>query len=392
MSIYDGKLNIEVAAASGIEAVVKRELINLGYSPKGANLGRIIFEGNYLDVMRANMFLRCANRVRIVIASFRAVTFDELFDGIYNIDWQEVMPKNASVGVTAKTHKSALFSPRSIQSITKMAIVKKLQSAYHAATLDESGERYDIEVSISDNAATVTLDTTGDGLHKRGYRTYLGDAPIRETLAAAMIELSYWNPSRIFVDPFCGSGTIPIEAALQGRNIASGINRSFAMERFSLAPNVRKEVQDEAEQLIYRDGKLKIFGFDNSESAVNLSLKHAKRAGVASDVTFKVQNMQDFTSKDSHGIIVCNPPYAKRLMNEGEIKSLYKDFGEMTKKLDDWCVYVITSFIGFEKYYGKKADRIRKLYNSELECNFYSFLAPPPDKRSNYESIDTAHV
>ncbi len=378
-SIFDGQLKIEVATASGIEAVTKRELTRLGYEPSGANFGRITFDGTYTDVLRANVFLRTANRVRIVLDSFKVETFDELFDGISAIDWKSILPRDAKIVVDAKSKNSKIFALSATQSVAKKAIVNAMTSAYHC-TLKECGEEYDIEISLLDDVATVTLDTSGEGLHKRGYRTYLGDAPIRETLAAAMIELSVWNPDRPLIDPFCGSGTIPIEAALIGLNIAPGMNRNFACEKFSFAPNVRNVVQDEAESLIDHDRTLKISGFDINPEAIKLALKHANRAGVQDKIHFQAMDMRDVSSKLSHGVIITNPPYGERLMDEAELKVLYADFGKMTKGLDEWCVYVISSYKAFEKYYGKKADKVRKLYNSELECNFYTYLGKAPKK------------
>ena len=377
-SIFDGKLNIEVAVASGIEAVCKRELLRLGYNPSGANFGRIEFEGDYKDVLRANVFLRTANRVRIVLAKFKAETFDELFDGIFAMRWQDVVTCDSRIIVNAKSQSSKLFALRSIQSISKKAIISKLASTL-GGSFDESGAVYDVEVSLCGDVATVTLDTSGEGLHKRGYRTYLGDAPIRETLAAAMIELSVWNPDRAFIDPFCGSGTIPIEAALIGLNIAPCMNRNFACESFKNAPNVRELVQQEAQDSI-RDRVLYISGFDINKDAIKLAQKHAERAGVKDKIHLQVGDMRDISSRFSHGVIVTNPPYGERLMDEAELKVLYRDFGAMTRKLDEWCVYAITSYRAFEKYFGARADKVRKLYNSELECNFYQYLAAPPKK------------
>lgn len=377
-SIFDGKLNIEVATASGIEAVCKRELLRLGYNPSGANHGRIEFEGDYKDVLRANVFLRTANRVRIVLAKFKAETFDDLFDGIFAMRWQDIVTRDSHIIVNAKSQSSKLFALRSIQSITKKAIISKLASTL-GGSFDESGAVYDVEVSLCGDVATVTLDTSGEGLHKRGYRTYLGDAPIRETLAAAMIELSVWNPDRAFIDPFCGSGTIPIEAALIGLNIAPCMNRNFACESFKNAPNVRELVQQEAQDSI-RDKVLHISGFDINKDAIKLAQKHAERAGVKDKIHLQVGDMRDVSSRFSHGVIVTNPPYGERLMDEAELKILYRDFGTMTRKLDEWCVYAITSYRAFEKYFGARADKVRKLYNSELECNFYQYLAAPPKK------------
>ena len=379
-SIFFGKLNIEVAAASGIEAVVKRELVRLGYEPSGANLGRIEFEGTFEDVLRANVFLRSANRVRIVLAKFKAETFDELFDGIFSMRWQDVLTRDARIIVDAKSAKSKLFALSAVQSVVKKAIISKLSTVYNG-TFDESGAPYCIEAAIVDDVVTVTLDTSGEGLHKRGYRTYLGEAPIRETLAATMIQLSVWNPERVLIDPFCGSGTIPVEASLIGLDIAPGMNRNFACEQFANAPKLREKVQDEAEQRIKRDRQLRISGFDINKDSIKLALKHAERAGVKDNIHFQVQDMRDLSSKYAHGVIITNPPYGERLMKEDELKALYRDFGRVTAKLDEWCVYTITSYRGFEKYFGRRADKVRKLYNSELECNFYQYLASPPPKK-----------
>lgn len=379
-SIFDGKLNIEVAVASGIEAVVKRELLRLGYEPSGANLGRIEFEGTFEDVLRANVFLRSANRVRIVLSKFKAETFDELFDGVFAMRWQDVLTKDAKIVVDAKSVKSKLFALSAVQSIVKKAIISKLSTVYNCS-FNESGAAYCIEAAIVDDVVTVTLDTSGEGLHKRGYRTYLGDAPIRETLAAAMIQLSVWNPDRPLIDPFCGSGTIPVEASLIGLDIAPGMNRNFACEQFANAPKVREKVQEEALQRIKRDRQLHISGFDINKDAIKLAFKHAERAGVKDNIHFQVQDMRDLSSKYAHGVIITNPPYGERLMKEDELKALYRDFGKVTAKLDEWCVYAITSYRAFEKYFGRRADKVRKLYNSELECNFYQYLASPPPKK-----------
>lgn len=379
-SIFDGKLNIEVAVASGIEAVVKRELLRLGYEPSGANLGRIEFEGTFEDVLRANVFLRSANRVRIVLSKFKAQTFDELFDGIFAMRWQDVLTKDAKIVVDAKSVKSKLFALSAVQSIVKKAIISKLSTVYNCS-FNESSAAYCIEAAIVDDVVTVTLDTSGEGLHKRGYRTYLGDAPIRETLAAAMIQLSVWNPDRPLIDPFCGSGTISVEASLIGLDIAPGMNRNFACEQFANAPKVREKVQEEALQRIKRDRQLHISGFDINKDAIKLAFKHAERAGVKDNIHFQVQDMRDLSSKYAHGVIITNPPYGERLMKEDELKALYRDFGKVTAKLDEWCVYAITSYRAFEKYFGRRADKLRKLYNSELECNFYQYLASPPPKK-----------
>lgn len=381
MSIFDGNLKIEVASASGIEAVTKRELIKLGYEPSGSNFGRIDFEGTMQDVYRANIFLRTANRVKIVLGEFEAETFDQLFENTQSIDWENILPVDAKIIINAKSLKSTLFALSSIQSIAKKAIISRLSNVYGKKTFAESGATYNIEFSFIEDNVKITLDTSGEGLHKRGYRVYLGDAPIRETLASAMIQLSVWNSDRTFIDPFCGSGTIPIETALIGLNIASGMNRNFICETFPNCPNVRSLVQDEAEQLIDRDKQLRISGFDINPSAIKLAHKHAEKAGVADKIHFQVSDMREIKSRYPYGVIVTNPPYGERLMKESELRVLYRDFGTMYKNLNEWCAYVITSYRGFEKYFGKRANKTRTLYNSELKCGFYQYLGKKPVKQ-----------
>ena len=379
MSIFDGQLKIQVAVASGIEAVTKRELTTLGYLPSGAQLGRITFDGTMQDVARANMFLRTANRVRIILDSFKAQTFDELFDHVVSYKWDEVLDKNAQIIVNAKSIKSKLFALSSVQSITKKAIVTNLQKSYSLNALPEDGTKYELEVSIYEDTATISLDTSGNGLHKRGWRTYLGEAPIRETLAAAIILLSVWNPSRHLIDPFCGSGTIPIEACRIALNIASGINRDFQYEQFKLAPSVRNLVQDEALSLEQRDREIHISGFDINPQAIKLSQKHAALAGVGEYIHFQTLDMRNLSSKHPYGVLISNPPDGQRLMEESELKDLYRDFGTVFRRLPKWSAYVITSYRGFEKYFGMHANKIRKLYNSELECNLYQYLGEKPN-------------
>lgn len=382
MSFFDGEMKIRVSAASGTEAVLKRELTALGYTPGGAEFGRIDFTGDMRDAARANIFLRTAGRVRIVLSEFPARTYDELYDGVRAIPWKEIIPRDAAVTFDAKAQKSALFSPRDIQRVSKRAMADNMTAAYGMRSLPESGETYDIEVSLAHDTASVTLDTSGAGLHKRGYRVKLGEAPIRETLAAAMLLLSVWREDRPFADPFCGSGTIAIEAALIGTHTAPGLGRNFAFERFSLAPETARSVRDEAEQLIDRTAKLRIRGGDADPAAIRLAREHAERAGVSDLIHFQVQDAREFSSRYSHGVIVTNPPYGERLMHNAELKELYRGFGAAFAKLDEWSAYVITSFPAFEKYFGRRADRVRTLYNSELECRFYRFLgAPPSGKR-----------
>ena len=375
MGFFDGKLELSVTSASGIEAVTKRELEGLGYAPGGATYGRISFEGDYRDMARANVMLRTANRVFINIARFHAETFDELFDGIKNIPWQSIIPKNARVIVNAKSFKSKLYALSSIQKITKKAIVTAMGSLF------ESGGTYTLEVVVNENDVLVALDTSGTALHKRGYRTYVGEAPLRETLASAIILLSIWKWDRPFVDPFCGSGTLPIEAALIATNTAPGLNRNFAFENFIKAPEVITSVKEEARDNIVLDRDLRISGFDINKDAISLALRHARNAGVDSKIHLQVADMRTLSSRFSHGVIVTNPPYGERLLGEKELQTLYRDFGKVYRSLDDWSAYVITSYDNFERYFGARADKTRKLYNSELECKLYRYLGAPPKRK-----------
>ena len=398
MSIFDGQLKISVAAASGIEAITKRELRSLGYGDVPSYFGRMNFIGSMEDVARCNVFLRTASKVRIVLAEFKAETFDELFDGIYSVDFGEILPFDANVAVEAKSVKSKLFALSAIQSVVKKAIVKKMTAKKGLVSLPESGERYSFELSLVEDTATLSLDTSGDGLHKRGYRQKVWIAPMRETMAAAIILNSFYRADRVLIDPFCGSGTIPIEAALIATNTAPGINRNFAFEKFHNAPDVLSRVRQEAEDKAVRDISLRIYGYDIDARAIKLSYEHAERAGVKNLVHFEKRDMRDVTSRYAHGIIITNPPYGERLSGGEELKNLYRDFGKMFRSLDEWSAYVVGTSPAFEKYFGQKADKKRKLYNSEIECTLYQFFGAPPKKRDDnltekqrteYESVDT---
>lgn len=375
MGFFDGKLELSVTSASGIEAVTKRELEGLGYAPGGAVYGRISFDGEYRDVARANVMLRTANRVFINIARFHAETFDELFEGIKNVPWQNIIPKNARVIVNAKSFKSKLFALSSIQKITKKAIVTAMGNLF------ESGGTYTFEVVINEDEVLVALDTSGTALHKRGYRTYVGEAPLRETLASAIILLSVWKWDRPFIDPFCGSGTLPIEAALIATNTAPGLNRNFAFENFLKAPEVLSSVKEEARDNILLDRDVRISGFDINKDAISIALKHARNAGIDNKIHLQVADMRSLSSRYSHGVIITNPPYGERLLKEKELQNLYADFGKVYRSLDDWSAYVITSYGNFERYFGARADKTRKLYNSELECKLYRYLGAPPKRK-----------
>lgn len=380
MSFFDGRFFIEAAAASGTEAAVKRELVALGYEPSGAEYGRIRFQGDMRDAARANVFLRTAGRVRIELARFPARSFDELYDGVRALPWRDIMGAHAALTVTARSIHSALFSLPGIQRVTKKAAADSLAAAYGLRTLPEDGVRYSVEAGIADDVLTLALDTSGEGLHKRGYRTLVGAAPIRETLAASIIAMSFWRPDRAFADPFTGSGTFPIEAAMITAGMAPGENRHFAFERFEFAPPVLRDVLEEARAGHVPSPKADIVASDISADAIKMAGLHAKKAGVDGLIRFSIADAADFVSDRSHGVLFANPPYGERLMGRRELEEMCRGFGRAFSALDEWSAFVITSMRSFEKYFGRKADKKRTLYNSEIECSLLRFPGAPPAK------------
>lgn len=380
MSFFDGRFFIEAAAASGTEAAVKRELVALGYEPSGAEYGRIRFAGDMRDAARANVFLRTAGRVRIELARFPARSFDELYDGVRALPWRDIMGAHAALTVTARSIHSTLFSLSDIQRVTKKAAADSLAAAYGLRTLPEDGVRYSVEAGIADDVLTLALDTSGEGLHKRGYRTLVGAAPIRETLAASIIAMSFWRPDRAFADPFTGSGTFPIEAAMIAAGMAPGENRHFAFERFEFAPPVLRDVLEEARAGHVPSPKADIVASDISADAIKMARLHAKKAGVDGLIRFSVADAADFVSDRSHGVLFANPPYGERLMGRRELEEMCRGFGQAFSALDEWSAFVITSMRSFEKYFGRKADKKRTLYNSEIECSLLRFPGAPPAK------------
>ena len=380
MSFFDGRFFIEAAAASGTEAALKRELVALGYEPSGAEYGRIRFQGDMRDAARANVFLRTAGRVRIELARFPARSFDELYNGVRALPWRDIMGAHAALTVTARSIHSTLFSLSDIQRVTKKAAADSLAAAYGLRTLPEDGVRYSVEAGIADDVLTLALDTSGEGLHKRGYRTLVGAAPIRETLAASIIAMSFWRPDRAFADPFTGSGTFPIEAAMIAAGMAPGENRHFAFERFEFAPPVLRDVLEEARAGHIPSPKADIVASDISADAIKMARLHAKKAGVDGLIRFSVADAADFVSDRSHGVLFANPPYGERLMGRRELEEMCRGFGRAFSALDEWSAFVITSMRSFEKYFGRKADKKRTLYNSEIECSLLRFPGAPPAK------------
>lgn len=367
-------MKLLIPVATGIEAVVKRQLMLLGYPDTRAVNGRIaVNDCNWLDVARINMFLRSGERVFINLAEFSATTFDELFDGVRSIRWDDYVDKNGRVVVITKTVNSKLFAHHSVQSVGKKAIVSVLQQKY--GVLDEDGAEYKVELDITDDFCSVNLDTSGVGLHKRGYRTLAYSAPLKETTAAALIDLSVWNPDKAFADIFCGSGTLPIEAAIKALKTAPGLKRSFAYQQWACADvEAYAKALDEAEQ-IRVDRPLSIIGADVSDEAISIANYHAKQAGVDKYVKFNVRAAQAFKSRASYGVNISNPPYGERLSDVEEVRQTAKDMGRLYKTLDNWNFYFLSPFAEYERCFGRRADKKRYIYNAGIKCSYYSFLS-----------------
>ena len=373
----------------GLEAVLKREITDLGYEIVSVEDGRVTFKGGAEALVRANIFIRTAERIMLKVGSFRAVTFDELFEGTKALPWEEMIPKDGKFWVTkATTNKSKLFSGSDIQSIVKKAIVDRLKGIYHINWFEENGAEYPIRVFILKDVVTIALDTSGVSLHKRGYRQLVGKAPISETLAAALIMLTPWNKDRILVDPFCGSGTFPIEAAMIGANIAPGMNREFTAENWkNIVPKkVWYEAVTEAEDAILRDVKMNIQGYDLDSGIVKCAMQNAREAGVDEHIHFQQRDMRDLSSPKKYGFIITNPPYGERLEDKADLPKLYKDIGATFDKLDTWSKFIITSYEDAEKYLGRKATKNRKIYNGMIKSYFYQYMGPKPPRRKDSEN------
>lgn len=376
------KLDLIATTTFGLEAVARRELEALGYDNIKVENGRVIFEGSEEDIAKSNIWLRTAERVFVRLGEFKALSFEELFDRTKELPWDEWLTEDANFIVEGKSVNSKLYSISDCQRIVEKAVVEKLKTRYKRDWFDKTGPRYTIEVSILKDVASLTIDTSGEGLHKRGYRDRAGDAPIKETLAAAMILLSYWNKDRVLFDPFCGSGTIPIEAAMIGRNIAPGLDRSFDAEEW---PRVKKEywaeARKEAFSLIDNDSKLHILGSDTDKRSILRARDNAANLGLEDDIAFFMKDMRDVDLHDDYGVVITNPPYGERIGEREEVHALYKDFGEKFRALDSWSIYLITSEEKFEDLYGKKASRKRKLYNGRIKVDYYQYYGPRPPRK-----------
>jgi 23S rRNA (guanine2445-N2)-methyltransferase / 23S rRNA (guanine2069-N7)-methyltransferase len=375
------QLELIATAATGTEAVVKRELEALGYEARTVAPGRLMFAADALAICRANLWLRAGERVLIHVGSFTATDFGQLFDGTAELPWDQWLPRDAEFPVRGRSHGSQLTSVPACQRIVKRAIVKRLQDAYRLQTLPEIGPKFSIEISLRDDVAMLTLDTTGVGLHKRGYRRLVADAQLRETLAATMVQLSFWRPGRVLADPFCGSGTIPIEAALLGRNIAPGLNREFTAEAWpTLNAQLWQQARDEARSRARPSLTERLLGYDIDAEALSLARYHAEQAGVSDDIHWQQRPFSELRAKAEYGCIVTNPPYGERMGDEREIEELYRTFPIVLRRLPTWSHFILSSRRDLERLVGQEADRRRKLFNGPLECTFYQFFGPRPPR------------
>jgi len=370
----------------GLESVLKKEILDLGYEIVQVEDGRITFAGDETAFSRANIFLRTTERVLLKVSKFKAETYEELFQMTKNIPWENYIPRDGKFWVTkASSIKSKLFSPSDIQSIMKKAIVERLKQVYKLEWFPEDGNEYPIRVTIMKDEVTVGLDTTGESLHRRGYRKLTSKAPITETLAAALIMLTPWNKDRILIDPFCGSGTIPIEAAMIGANIAPGMNRSFQSENWSdLVPKKTwYEAIEEANDVRLTNVDMTIQGFDMDGEIIKAARQNAALAEVDQYIHFQQKEVKDLSHSKKYGFIITNPPYGERIEEKENLPQLYKEIGKSFHALDSWSYYIITSYEEAEKYIGKTANKNRKIYNGMMKTYYYQFLGPKPPKRSN---------
>ena len=372
----------------GLEAVMKREILDLGYEVSQVEDGRVTFIGDAEAVCRANIFLRTTERILLKVGSFKAETFEELFQGTRAIPWEQYIPRDGKFWVAkASSIKSRLFSPSDIQSIMKKAMVERMKGAYGITWFPEDGASYPLRVFLYKDVVTVAMDTSGDSLHKRGYRTLTSKAPITETLAAALLMLTPWKPDRILVDPFCGSGTFPIEAAMIAANMAPGMNREFLSEDWKhLIP--RKcwyDAMDEANDLVDLSVQTDIQGYDIDGDIIRAARANAKAAGVDELIHFQQRPVSGLSHPKKYGFLITNPPYGERIEEKKNLPELYKTIGERFAALDSWSAYIITAYEDTERYFGRKADKNRKIYNGMMKTYFYQFLGPKPPARKREE-------
>ncbi|KMK76348.1 THUMP domain-containing class I SAM-dependent RNA methyltransferase [Alkalihalobacillus pseudalcaliphilus] len=377
------KVTLIATATMGLEALVAREVKSLGYEDVQVENGKVLFTADVSAIARANLWIRTADRIKVKVGEFKAFTFDELFEKTKAITWSDYIPVDAEFPVIGRSVKSKLFSVSDCQAIVKKAVVDSMKKTYKTTWFQETGALYRIEVALHKDVATLTLDASGIGLHKRGYRSLHNQAPLKETMAAAMVMLTTWNSSRPFVDPFCGSGTIPIEAAMIGQNIAPGFNRDFAAENWSwIDKSIWNQAREEVEDLAKYDEPIDITGTDIDHRSVELAANNAIEAGFGDLIKFKQMQVKDFSHRSDYGVIVGNPPYGERLGEKEQVEHMYREMGEQFAKFDTWSVYMLTSNEDFEQLYGKKASKKRKLYNGNIKTDFYQFFGPRPPKVS----------
>ncbi len=368
----------------GLEAVLKKEILDLGYEISQVEDGKVTFLGDAEAICRANIFLRTTERILLKVGSFKAVTFEELFQGTKALPWEEYIPQDGRFWVKkANSIKSKLFSPSDIQSIMKKAMVERMKQGYGVSVIPETGADYPVRVSLYKDIVTIALDTTGESLHKRGYRKLTSKAPIEETLAAALIMLTPWNKDRILVDPFCGSGTFPIEAAMMAANMAPGMNRSFLSEDWKqiIPRKCWYEAMDEAQEMVDDTVSVDIQGYDLDPEVIKAARANAELAGVAHMIHFQQRPVAELSHPKKYGFLITNPPYGERIEDKKNLPALYTQIGERFKALDSWSAFIITSYEDVEKYMGRKADKNRKIYNGMMKTYFYQFLGPKPPRR-----------
>ena len=378
------KIRLAAISAFGLEAIVKRELDELGYENVTTDNGWMYFDAEIKDITKVNINLRCADRVMLVMGQFQVYSFEELFDKTYELPWEKWINRDGKFTVKGKSVKSKLYSTPDCQSIVKKAISKKLCEEYNVEWMPETGAEYTVHISIHKDMATLSIDTTGarEGLFKRGYREKSLEAPLKETMAAALVKLSFWNKDRVLYDPMCGSGTIAIEAALMGRNIAPGLNRSFASQRWPMVKEEYwKNVKTEARKKIDLDSDIKIYASDISKKAIEIAKENAIEAGVDDCIEFFVKDVMNIREPMCpNGVLITNPPYGERIGEAVDIQKIHKKLGQVFGRDKTWSVYVITSVESLEKDFGRKADRKRKLFNGDVRVDYYQFFGEKPNR------------
>lgn len=384
------KINLIATVAFGIESVVKEEIKKLGYEVTEVENGKIRYCAPLEAIPRSNLWLRCADRVLLEIGRFKAVTFDELFEKTKALPWENWIPVDGEFPAAKITSvKSTLFSKSDGQRIVKKAVVERLKSKYHVDWFDETGGRYPIHIQILKDEVTLSIDTSGSGLNKRGYRQYGNEAPLKETISAALVYLSHWRADRFFLDPLCGSGTIVIEAAMIGKNIAPGLKRDFVSETWKAIPtDLWDQARQEAAAAI-NDKEFLLLGSDCDPDALKQARTNAELAGVVDLVAFQKLPVQSISTKKKYGVIITNPPYGERIGEEKEIQRLYRDMGKVFRSLDDWSYFIITGYEKFEKYFGQASTKNRKLYNGDIKTHYYQYYGPLPPRKRRPEEVAT---